>query len=148
MARTTYLAVCLLFLVLTVRVAGFADDSRWGDLHGRFVYDGDPPDGEAIAIARDTDVLGESVPDESLVVNACDRGLANVLVYLLPEDGEELRIHPSYAESANDKLELTMHEGRFEPHVLLMRTTQTMVQVNRDAINHHARIAWFRNDPI
>ena len=140
--------VPVMSVVLAARGVVLGEDGSWGDLRGRFVYDGEPPREEAIIIERDADGLGDSIPDESLVVNARDRGLANVFVYLLPEKGVELPVHASYAESADDKVELLMEEGRFKPHALLLRTTQTMVNVNGDSIAYSPRMSRLTYEPM
>lgn len=125
----------------------FSADAEWGDLSGRFVYDGEPPRLTTIPVTKDQAVLGQSVQDESLLVNADNRGVANVAVYLISDDGA-LCVHPSYQRSADSKVTLTMRDGRFEPHLLLIRTTQTMLQLNKDDIAHHARITFLENPPM
>ena len=135
-------------LVLLAAFSVLGDERSWGDLGGRFVYDSEPPNAKAITVMKDKDALGKSIPDESLVVNKANRGLANVLIYLLPNEAGELLIHPSHEMSETTKVELSMHEGRFKPHVLLMRTTQTMVQKNRDPIGHFAHIHFRKNSPM
>lgn len=134
----------VVFLGALVPGAAFAE---WGTIHGRLVYDGEPPQAKSVRVSKDQDVFGETLPDESLVVNSENGGVANILVYLLPDADQPLRVHPSYEATADAKVELTAKNGRFEPHVLLLRTTQTLVQRNRDRVGHHANISWIQNAP-
>lgn len=117
----------------------------WGDLVGRFVLRGEPPKSTARKSA--TSPTGVRIPDESLQVNALSGGVANVVVYLLA-DSDKLQVHPAYQADANAKIELRMEDWQFKPHVLLMRTSQTMVQRNADPDGHNANIAFLKNDPL
>ena len=61
-------------------VAGEA--ALWGDLKGRFVYDGKPPERKRLKVDKDVTCCGKfDIRDESLMVGR-DGGLANVFVYL------------------------------------------------------------------
>ncbi len=127
--------------------SSIAQEQGWGSLSGRFTYAGDPPTVELVRVTRDRTAIGDSVPDESLIVNKNNRGVSNIVVYLLP-DGEELRVHPSYAATANDKVKLSMEKGRFSPHVLLLRTSQTMIQHNQGSVVYNANIQFINNSPM
>ena len=145
MIRFKQVALSLVFVWICVASAALADDDAWGDLSGRFVYDGTPPKTTTHAIKINRDALGATIPDESLVVSLTDHGLANVLIYLLPKKGAKLRVHPSYKKSADAKVVLSMKRGRFEPHLLLLRTTQTLVKRNDDPIGHNPHIGFQKN---
>ena len=55
-----------------------ADDDKWGDLVGRFLYDGKAPERKKLKVDKDVDCCGKfDIRDESLAVGA-DGGLANV----------------------------------------------------------------------
>ena len=141
------LVLSAVFSVIAANAA-FSEDSTWGDLRGQFTFNGKPPKSKTIAVTKDSDALGDNVSDESLEVNPSNLGIANILIYLLPKEGEKLHVHASYEKSANDKVELSMHEGRFQPHVILLRTTQTLVQKNCDSIAHNAHISFLSNAPM
>lgn len=149
MNRLQVTTFCLITLITTTLVTThvFADGSQWGDLRGQFIFDGPIPARESIAITKDTAVLGETIDDESLVVKPENRGLANVVIYLVPKTDADLRVHASYNRTAKAKVELAMQGGRFNPHILLLRTTQTLVQRNQDKIGHHANIQFVNNPP-
>ncbi len=133
-------AVVLCFQYGWLNPSSSLAEDAWGHLSGRFIYDGEPPAPRNIDVTSDVKTLGPSVRDESMLVHAKNRGVANVLVYLLTKKDQKLSIHPSYAKSAKAKLTLTMEKGRFEPHVMLLRTGQTLVWRNRDAVSHNQMI--------
>ena len=124
-----------------------SDDLEWGHLTGRFVYKGDPPPVKMHLADKDKAALGDRIPDESLIVNKKNRGIENIIVYLSQKKSDELNVHPSYARSAKSKVEFAMQNGRFVPHVLLLRTSQTMLQRNKDKVGHHAQILLANNTP-
>ena len=115
----------------------------WGHLKGKFIYDGPPPAQSLVAITKDQKFCGRhNVVDESIVVNKENRGLANVAVYLYVRRGEDApEPHESYAETADARVELDNNECRFEPHVCLLRTSQTLVIKNSDSVGHNTNIA-------
>lgn len=91
--------------------------------------------------------IGSEIENESLIVNAKNRGIANIAVYLAPSTTSVLKVHPMYDRTADAKVELQMKHGRFLPRILLMRTSQVMNQVNKDSIGHNAKIDFFDNSP-
>ncbi len=106
---------------------------EWGDLRGQFVYDGPPPVPKPIDTGRHPDrdyFAGLKLHEESLLVDK-GGGLANVLVWALDTGG---KAHPDYAKDAKAKVRLTARGGRFEPHVLPLRTSQTLVLSNADRV--------------
>ena len=100
MIRIEKLVLPAVFVVLTATTAVFSGDRQWGDLCGRFIYCGNPPKANTITVTKDNEAVGGTIPDESLVVNPCNRGLGDVLVYLLPKEGVKLSVHPTYKNSA------------------------------------------------
>ena len=145
-------SITLFVIVLTsagmLPFVAASEETEWGHLKGRFTYDGDPPKPKSHSISKDVAEFGHAIDDESLLVNEENGGIANILIYLLPRDSEPLAIHPSYAPTEKSKVELTMKDGRFEPHILLLRTTQTMLQRNRDSVGHNAKIDFLHNTPM
>ena len=125
-----------------------AKEKEWGDLEGRFVFDGVPPDREQLTVNKDSSLFPLPIFDESLLVNMENRGLANVVLYLLPKRGQPLDIHATYESKTKSKVKLAMDSGTFKPHIVLLRTTQTMVQTNQDSVAHNARIDFINNSPM
>ena len=122
-------------------------DQQWGDLVGRIVLKGDPPAVNELPVTIDENSFSKPILDESLVVDAGNRGIANVLVYLREKQSSQSPAHPSYEKTAKAKVQLKMVDGRFEPHVMLLRTTQTMLHVTHHTVGYHPRIGFLRNPP-
>jgi hypothetical protein len=118
-----------------------SDESRWGDLALRLVYDGDPPKPKKLPIRG-----GVLMDSEQLVVNAKDRGVANMMIWMDRKPGQPpLRVHTSYAESAQAKVELATKGNAFVPHVALARTNQPIVISNPDPHGHNVKAELFNN---
>lgn len=118
-----------------------ADKSLWGDLVLRLVYDGDPPKPKKLPIGG-----GVVMDSEQLLVNAKDRGVANMVIWLDRKPGQPpLRVHPSYAESAKAKVELATKGNAFVPHVALARTNQPIVISNADPHGCNVKAELFNN---
>jgi len=63
-----------------------AASDKWGDLVGRFVYDGVAPERKKLKVDKDLDCCGKfDIRDESLMVGE-DGGLGNVYVYVRSRD--------------------------------------------------------------
>jgi len=126
---------------------GTAFAADWGHLSATFAYDGPPPTAKKVSITSDKQFCGKfNVVDESLVVNADNGGVANVIVYMyVGRGGKKPPIHESYAATEAAKVILDNKHCRFDPHVVLLRTTQTLVAGNTDAIGHNTNFTTFRN---
>jgi len=124
--------------------------TRWGHLRGRIVFDGTPPEQRPVAVTSDVEYCSRHRPlDESLIVNPDNRGLSNVLVSLFLGRGDAApTVHPSYAATANDTVAIDNLKCRFDPHVVLLRTSQTLRILNTDQIAHNTKIDTLVNTPV
>ncbi|MEQ8790728.1 MAG: hypothetical protein RIC55_30805 [Pirellulaceae bacterium] len=110
-------------------------DQTWGDLTGTFLCDGPIPE-PVMFMPRP----GVRIRDESLVVGKMG-GIKNVVVTLHRERGEEPPpIHDSYDEAAKREIALDFTGFRLKPHIALLRTTQSLVLSNKDAVGHGFRL--------
>lgn len=109
-----------------------AQNGRWGDLVGRLVYDGDPPERKKLKVDKDVDCCGKyDIRDESLMVGP-DHGLANVYVYLRTR---KVAIAPELAESTPKHVLLDNRDCIFKPHCMaIWYTHQEYSIVNSDPI--------------
>ena len=99
-STTTLIRCGVVAVVLAALVAPTAaQDKSWGDLLGRVVVKGKAPPRKEIKITKDNDYFKKPIFDDSLLVNPKTKGLANVLVYLVPKKGEELKSRPVGAVS-------------------------------------------------
>lgn len=113
-----------------------ADDGAWGNLVGRFVYDGIPPS------PAELEVLASSrkrprVFDESLVVGE-DGGLANVVLFVT---SKAPAIHPEYLAEKPSPVKIEMRELKFAPHVVGAWTSQNLLFKNADVEGHNVNFA-------
>ncbi|MEX0936713.1 MAG: hypothetical protein WDZ59_02555 [Pirellulales bacterium] len=113
----------------------------WGDVVGQFVYVGTPPVPEKVSLTKDTEVCSMHHPvDESLMV-AEDGGVANIVVHLRPARGQTVsRVHPDYESTADEHIVLDNQFCRFDPHVALLRTSQTLEIKNSDPVPHNTNV--------
>ncbi len=149
MDRRIFLAGCCGMTTATLLRAAEPDsaENQWGDLKGRFVYDGEPPEPVRLEITKDVAFVKEPLFDESLLVDKENRGLANVVVTLLPGKADTLRIHPSYPLTDVPPVETTYRGFRIGPRVTILRTGQEYLQVNADPVGHNPIINFFNNQP-
>jgi hypothetical protein len=124
--------------------------AQWGNLTGQFVYDGKAPAAKAVKVTKDVKFCGTfGLKEESLVVNEKNSGLANVIVSLYLARGKKApKPHPQYAETAEAEVRLDNEHCRFNPHVVLLRTTQTLLIGNKDKVGHNTKIDTISNVPI
>ena len=136
-------------LVLVIQlIAGSVTAAEWGDLYLQFKYDGRPPEPRALVVDKDVAVCGKTkLLDDSLLVDKESRGIANVVVMLLKPKEGEVPVHESYENTAKDPAKIISRNCRFEPHVLVMRTTQPLILENSDLIGHNPRLKLFSNPP-
>jgi hypothetical protein len=121
-----------------------------GVLLGRVVFKGKAPVAEKLSLNKDIALCSKTHPiDEELLVNKTDGGLANVVVWLQLAKGQEL---PDVALPKSQKLAaevvMTNKNCRFEPHIAVMTTKQTLVLGNDDPVPHNTLMNLFYNDPF
>ena len=112
----------------------------WGSVEGQFLFDGEMPEVPPLAMREDYAEKGseywdaDSITDESLLVDAESRGVANIFIYLqkAPE-----RIHPDLVEPAEKEIEFTASGCRFVPNALAARIEQ-VVRWNHDGRLFHS----------
>ena len=114
-----------------------ATGTGWGTIKGRFVFDGAAPAAANLDVNKDVEICGKhKLVDESLVVGST-KGLANVAIFVRGKT----RVHPDVASAATGKVEYDNKGCRFEPHVLALPITKTIVIKNSDPIGHNSNIS-------
>lgn len=122
----------------------------YGTLVGTITYDGDakplPPlvaAGDATLKPEDRAVCAaQAVPNESLVVNPTNKGLANVVVFL---EKRPANIKPELAKPPTDPVFFDQKGCVFLPHVLLVQAGQPLLVISDDAIPHNTHTRPKRN---
>lgn len=120
-----------------------AADGEWGTLTGRIVYDGKAPAPAAIDTAKDP-ACKAKLETENLVVGP-DGGLANAVIMLRTKN---VAVHPDYEATAKDEAKLDNKDCRFEPHVQVVRLSQTLMLSNSDPTGHNSNLAPLLNTAI
>lgn len=121
--------------------------AQWGDISGQFIFDGELPEIPLIVKQGDTSVKDASVcsvhsiPDESLVVNEKNKGVANVFIFLRKAE----KIHPDLKASPNREVHFDQKNCRFVPHALIVRTDQVVVCLSDDGVPHNTHTFPKRN---
>jgi len=138
--KTSILPAVALVVFATIPVA--AQDT--GDLKLRIEFDGAAPTQAELRPTKDTEYCGKhKLLEESLIVNPENKGVQNAIVhvYTSPRGGSKLSgIAPS-----NKKVTLANEKCRFEPHVVLVQTGDTLVVTNPDPIGHNANLSFIMN---
>ncbi|NLE36528.1 MAG: hypothetical protein GX621_00725 [Pirellulaceae bacterium] len=131
-AAQTTAAVLAAPRVLASGATEAASTSNWGDLTGRFVYDGSPPPRKKLIVDKDVECCGKfDIRDESLMVDA-DGGLANVYIYLR---GRKVEVCPELTASVEDDVLLDNRDCIFMPHCMKIWTAkQELKIVNSDPV--------------
>jgi hypothetical protein len=100
------------------------DNKEWGTLSGTVTYDGTPPEPKKINMADNKDKTAchdgakpEELIEQTWIVNK-EKGVANVVIFLLPPEGKFFKIHPSYQEKAKKGEFTLLHQPHcaFIPH--------------------------------
>jgi hypothetical protein len=111
-----------------------AEKEEWGDLTGRFLYDGKVPERKKLTVDKDLQCCGKfDIRDESLVVSS-EGGLANIFVYLR---ATKVTVHPELVKAVGKekKVLLDNRDCIFQPHCLtIWMTKQELHIVNSDSV--------------
>ena len=81
---------------------------------------------------------------ENLLVSP-DGGLANAVIMLRTKN---VKVNPEYEKTAKDEVVLDNKNCRFEPHVQVVRLSQTLLLKNSDPTGHNSNIAPLLDTPI
>jgi hypothetical protein len=114
------------------RLARAAATENWGDLVGRFVYQGVAPERKKLKVDKDLECCGKcDIRDESLMVGP-DGGLGNVYVYVR---NSNLEICPELADSVEKGVMLDNRDCIFIPHCMAVwLERQELSIVNSDPV--------------
>lgn len=131
---------CGLMLVLAAAwMASPARAADWGSLKGRFVVDGTPPTLPSLTVNKDQYCIDKKPVNELVVVD--DNGdLANAVVYIFLGRRGKIDVHPDYDAQLSEPVELNNDGCSFHPHVVLIRTGQTLDIKNSDPVGHNTKI--------
>ncbi len=118
-------------------------DGKWGTLTGRIVFDGKAAAPAVLDTSKDPGCK-EKVEAENLIVSD-DGGLANAVIMLRTKNP---KVHPDYEKTEKDELVLDNLNCRFEPHVQVVRLSQTLLLKNSDPMGHNSNISPLLGTPV
>lgn len=125
-----------------IQPAAKAGDA-WGSVKGQIVWAGDKiPEPKDLNVDKDKDhcLAKGPIKDEDLVVNAKNRGMRWVFVWLAPlEDGKEFAIHPSLKEIKEKQVVLDQPQCMFIPRAFAIREGQEILTKNPAPVMHNVR---------
>lgn len=132
-------------VLVTLCVNASADD--WGSIKGRIVFDGDVPEKVLIhkkgaaGVKDGGTCAANDVYKEDLVINAENKGIANVFVYVYkPKNvwkGEE---------DLPEQVTFDQEGCVFKPHAMVVRAGQTIEVLNSDPIAHNTHTYTIKNE--
>ena len=139
---------CLVLAVGGLWAPGVGLAQGYGHLTGQFVLEGTKP---KVVVPN---LMGQNaqqcavnppLPENTLIVDEETKGIANVVVHLKEAPR---RIHPDLKASKEKTVSFDQKDCRFFPHVLLVRTDQTVMVKNSDGFNHNTHTFPFANDGL
>lgn len=106
---------------------------------GQFVFDGELHEAKKIAVG------GKMIADESLVVDAKTRGIANILVLVYIKPGEKALPSPA---PVNPFATIEIHADGFRPRLTVLSTKQILLVQNVDEAKHIFKADLLGSTPI
>jgi hypothetical protein len=146
LARPTILP---LLLLLACAVPAEPARAQWGGFKGRVVVTGEIPEVPLLYAKGNTQVKepicrAHDIADESLLIDAESKGLANVFVFLQRAPD---KIHPDLAAAPEEPLVFDQKQCRFTPHAMVVRTGRTVLVKSDDPILHNTHTFPTFNSP-
>lgn len=133
---TTMITLCCL--------SPLAAQAQWGDLKMKFVLDGKPSEATPIAVTKDAQFCGKhGLKDESVVIKKSGE-ISNVVVFMyLTSSSKKPSVHPDYKKLDGTEVALKNENCRYQPRILTLLTSQTLVASNPDPVGHNTKIDTF-----
>ena len=134
--------VCVAYGLLLALLTAFGQKSQaaeWGSIEGQFVVDGkiDVPAlyKKGDPTVKDPEVCGiVDLPDDSLVINPANGGIANIFIYLNKAPAD---IHPSLKAVPTTKMTFDQKGCRYLPRAMVVRVGQAVSCVSSDNAAHN-----------
>lgn len=142
------LKMALVGLALVMGSVSSLRGEEWGNLKIKFVYDGQPPKMNELKVDKDVQVCAMPKKFEEKLVVSSSGGLRDVLMFISPEGDKKVPVHPSYNDSAQSEVRIDNDKCRFEPRVVVVRTSQTLVIGNKDSVGHNSKVDFSANPAI
>ncbi len=125
-------------VALAVGLAATAAAADWGNLKGQFIFDGKAPKADKVDTSKEPLCSKHEVVDEQLIVNEDGLGIRDVVIYV---STKKVKGHPDYEKTAKDTVVMDNKHCRFEPHIAVLRVSQTLELHNSDPFSHNSNLA-------
>ena len=142
----TWAAACA--VAASVGLNSNSAEAQWGNVKGQVTVSGDVAPLKLLVTKGDSKVrdssvcAAEDVPDESLVIDAKTRGIANVVVWMVKKPA---KIHPDLVKPKEAEVVFDQKGCKFLPHVLLVRTDQKVRVISDDGVAHNTHTYPLKN---
>ena len=125
-------------VALAVGLASSAAAADWGNLKGQFIFDGKAPEAAKIDTSKEPLCSKHEVLDEQLIVDEKSKGIKDVVIYV---SSKKVKVHPDYEKDAKATVVMDNKHCRFEPHIAVLRVSQTLELHNSDPFSHNSNLA-------
>jgi hypothetical protein len=144
--RTAFTVALAALSVAAWSLAGGTASAQWGDLMGKFVYDGKRPEPPKINVNKDVETFGKlGLVDESLLVDSAG-GIANVVIYVRTKG---VKVNPEVEEATPPTVTYDNKGGKFVPRVAtIWFKKQQLVLSNSDPVGHNSNLQPLNDDAI
>lgn len=137
--------ICVLLAVISLLPLSCLAQ-EWADFKGRFTFEGKIPERKELKVLYDEKSLpvDHKILNESLVVDEKTKGIANILLWIIPDPEEpdaKMSIHPSYTMTPPTEHVIRFKNFAFAPHASIMRTEQKkVIFLGDDPVSHNANL--------
>ena len=128
-----------------------AVEKGYGDISGQIIFDGDIPKRVLIIVeganVKNADICAANdLLSDELLVDPKTKGVANVFVYIYHKKANGMKIHPDLQNSKKKQIVFDQKGCRFIPHVMVVRTDQTVIIKSADNCAHNTHTTTIFND--
>lgn len=135
-------------VVTTIAPANVAAAEGWATLKGQVIFAGDviPKAEESKVTSDQAHCLAKgALTDKVWDVNPSNKGLAGVVVFIAPDRGETLAVHPDQ-KAPPAPFVLDQPYCVFTPRIFAIRAGQEITAKNPDPVAHNVVIKGLKND--
>jgi len=134
------MSATLLLLATTSAMAG-----EWGHFEGQIVLEGDIPKLKNKVDKGDPkkrDCNAYNIPDYTLTVNADNKGIQDIFVFLRTKPE---KIHPD-GQAIPESFKLDIKVCQYQPYAAIIRTGQSVTVTSSDSFAHNVNVLFKDND--
>lgn len=149
MKKTAFVILASMF-ALSLCLSNSASAQKWADLTMTVVLDGDVPKPKEVNVNADPFCMQNKIMSEELVVDPTSKGIANI-VFMIDSRKTKLesnQLHPDLQKVPQDKPVMDNVKCAFVPHIVAMRSGQTLLMKNSDSTGHNSKFSFMKNEEV